>query len=139
MRGAAEPGLASGDADGEMEGEPGLFSAGRADEQVEARTGDDPLDKGGLGRRRGFESFPGGVDAQLADVVVGKFIGCLLDFKLHVGGVGPLGDGIKEGALALGEGAGGEAADGVVGGLPFWRQGLRQLGSEAVMDEAGRM
>lgn len=138
LRGAAEPGLASGDADGEMEGEPGLFGAGRADEQVEAGTGDDALDEGGLGGRRGFESFPGGVDAQLADVVVGEFIGSLLDLKLHVGGVRPIGDGIEEGPLALGEGAGGEAADGVVGGLPFRRQGLRQLGGEAVVDKAGK-
>lgn len=44
-------------------GKPGLFGAGRADEQVEAGTGDDALDEGGLGRRRGFKSFPGGIDA----------------------------------------------------------------------------
>lgn len=68
---------------------------------------------------------------------MGEFIGGLLDFKLHVGGVRPLSDGIKEGALALGVGAGREAANGIVSGLPFRRQGLRQLGGEAVVDEAG--
>lgn len=133
LGGAAKPGQTGRDADGEVESEPGLFGAGRADEQVEAGARDHALDEGGPGGRRFFERFPGGVGAQLAEGVV-SFVGRFVDLKLHMSGVGAICDGIEEGLLALGVGAGGEAANGVVGGLPFRRQGFRQRGGEAVAD-----
>lgn len=53
MGGAAEPIVAEGDADGQIEGGVGLFGAGSADEQVEAGTGEEALDEPIDGRRDG--------------------------------------------------------------------------------------
>ena len=70
--GTTQPGFAQGDADGEIEGQVGLFGAGIADEDVEAGAGEEAFDAPVEDGRRG-QRFGGRVDVTLKDVEeVGK-------------------------------------------------------------------
>lgn len=132
-----EPGLAGGDADSQVEGQPGFFGTRSADQQVETGAGNDAFDAPILPGCR-VEGFPGRVDAQLVlgwifDMVKGFF-----DLELHMNVIGRGSDGLEEGILALIEAAAHQGADRFISGPPIVRYVLGREGSEAEMDKLGK-
>lgn len=121
--GAAEPRLAGGDADGEIEAEEGLLGARVANEDVEAgageEAGDEPFE---LGRRA--EGFSGAMDLDVVEGAMGKQGAGGLDCVLDGAVLGI--EGVDEGEEGLPAGI--AAAGGIPDGIEVGQPGFRQRG-----------